>query len=218
MKKATSEPPRRKGRPLSFDRDAALQQAMLLFWQQGYESTSLSDLTSALGVTPPSIYAAFGDKKRLFLNAVERYVGSPSISSTIIANAKSARDAAVALLEASAIGFTGTDSPPGCLLASAAISCSPAAADVQRALAGIRRTVEQQLAARVALDIETGALPCDVDGDALAAHVMSVIQGMSTLARDGAPREKLMRVCKIAMRAWPRRTRRDASQATPIAQ
>ncbi len=176
---------------------------MLLFWRQGYEATSLNDLTSALGVTPPSIYAAFGDKKRLFLEAVERYVGNPTTTSSIIASANTARDAAVALLTASAIGFTGVDTPAGCLLASAAISCSPDAADVQRELADIRGTIEQQLAARIACDVESGALPAHVDGESLAAHIMAVIQGMSTLARDGASREKLLRVCDTAMDAWP---------------
>jgi len=181
---------------------------MLLFWRQGYESTSLHDLTTALGVTPPSIYAAFGDKKRLFLEAVELYVGNPTTTSSIIASANTARDAAVALLTASAIGFTGIDTPPGCLLATAAISCSPDAEDVQRALARIRATIEQQLAARIMHDVDAGALPSHVDGGILAAHVMAVIQGMSTLARDGAPRAKLLRVCETAMDAWPTPPRR----------
>ena len=70
--------PRRAGRPLSFDRDAALNQAMLLFWRHGYESTAVSDLTAAMGVTPPSLYAAFGDKKRLFLEAVALYLSGAS--------------------------------------------------------------------------------------------------------------------------------------------
>lgn len=203
MNKDIRVPRRRQGRPLSFDRDAALHQAMLLFWRHGYESTSLTDLTTALGVTPPSIYAAFGDKKRLFLEAVGRYVGSPMTSSSIIANAKTARDAAVALLTASAIGFTGVDSPPGCLLASAAISCSPDAADVQRELTTIRRSIEHELTSRIAQDVESGVLPRGVHSETLSAHVMAVIQGMSTLARDGAPRAKLLRVCETAMLAWP---------------
>ncbi len=203
MNKDIRVPRRRQGRPLSFDRDAALHQAMLLFWRHGYESTSLTDLTTALGVTPPSIYAAFGDKKRLFLEAVGRYVGSPMTSSSIIANAKTARDAAVALLTASAIGFTGVDSPPGCLLASAAISCSPDAADVQRELTTIRRSIEHELTSRIAQDVESGVLPRGVHSETLSAHVMAVIQGMSTLARDGAARAKLLRVCETAMLAWP---------------
>ncbi len=188
---------------MSFDREVALHQAMLLFWRHGYESTSISDLTAALGVTPPSIYAAFGNKRQLFLEAVERYLTGPVSSASIIADAESARDAVAGLLEAAVVGFTGVDSPPGCLLASAAISCSPAAADVQRELTVFRRTIEHQLAEKIECAIADGELLEGVDTDALAAHTMAVIQGMSTLARDGAPREKLRRVAATAMRAWP---------------
>ena len=207
MKQTDRAPRRKPGRPLSFDRDAALQQAMLLFWRHGYEATSLRDLTDAMGVTPPSLYAAFGDKKALFRAAVRRYLGDPVTSDALIAEAATARDAAWALLQAAALGFTGPDTPPGCLLASAAISCSPDAADVQRDLAAIRRRTEAQLRDRIARAIAAGEIHADAEADAhadaLAGHVMAVIQGMSTLARDGAPRGKLLRVAEAAMRAWP---------------
>ncbi|MES2524591.1 MAG: TetR/AcrR family transcriptional regulator [Gemmatimonadota bacterium] len=176
---------------------------MLLFWRHGYEATSLSDLTAAMGVSPPSLYAAFGDKRRLFLEAVGRYCSGPVTSQSIIEAAESAQDAARGLLEASAVGFTGPETPPGCLLASGAISCSADAADVQAELASVRRGIEQRLRERIEEDIDAGQLDPDTDAEALAAHVMSVIQGMSTLARDGAPRERLVAVADIAMRAWP---------------
>ncbi len=201
--KQTERASRRPGRPRAFDRDAALHQAMLLFWRHGYEATSLSDLTAAMGVSPPSLYAAFGDKRRLFLEAVGRYCSGPVTSQSIIDGAESARDAARGLLEASAVGFTGADTPPGCLLASGAISCSASAADVQAELASVRRGIERRLRERIEGDIDAGELDPDTDAEALAAHVMSVIQGMSTLARDGAPRERLVAVTDIAMRAWP---------------
>lgn len=204
MKQAENVPPRKTGRPLSFDRDAALHQAMLLFWRHGYESTSLSDLTAAMGVTPPSIYAAFGDKKQLFLEAVGRYVSGPVTAETIIDDAPTARDAAIGLLRASAVGFTRAHTPPGCLLASSAISCSVAAADVQRELAAIRRRIELRLKSKIAVDIEAGAISDGADAVALAGHIMAVIQGMSTLARDGASRNKLVRVATTAMLAWPK--------------
>ncbi len=176
---------------------------MLLFWRQGYEATSLSDLTAAMGVTSPSIYAAFGDKKRLFFAVVERYTGGPVTAHDLIDRAASAYDAARALLEASAVGFTGEETPAGCLLASAAISCSEAADDVRQALAVIRRRVETHLGQRIRRDQDAGELPPAADADALAGHVMAVIQGMSTLARDGADREKLLRIAASAMQAWP---------------
>ncbi len=198
----------KKGRPLSFDREAALHQAMLLFWRHGYEATSLHDLTAAMGVTAPSIYTAFGDKKRLFLEAVDRYLSGPVTSGSIIGAAATAEDAARGLLQAAALGFTGNDTPPGCLLASSAISCSAAAADVQGGLAVIRRRIEACLHDKIVQAIAAGEMAADADADALAGHVMAMIQGMSTLARDGAPREKLMRVAATAMLAWPGRPAR----------
>jgi AcrR family transcriptional regulator len=176
---------------------------MLLFWRHGYEATSLRDLTTAMGVTPPSLYAAFGDKKRLFLEAVGRYLSGPVTAERIIEQAATAREAACGLLQAAATGFTGADTPSGCLLASSTVSCSAAAADVQEALAGIRRAIERRLTDKIVQAIDTGQMDAATDAEALAAHTMAVIQGMSTLARDGATREKLMRVSTAAMRTWP---------------
>ena len=203
MKQLETAPRKRKGRPLSFDRDNALQQAMLVFWRHGYESTSLNDLTSAMGITPPSLYTAFGDKKQLFLEAVNRYLSGPITADSIINEASTARDAAWGLLTASAVGFTGNTTPPGCLLASSTISCSATAADVQSAMAAIRCKIEARLRAKIVSAVKKCELPPQFDATALAAHVMAVIQGMSSLARDGAKREKLMRIAEMAMRAWP---------------
>ncbi|MDY7539599.1 TetR/AcrR family transcriptional regulator [Undibacterium sp. 5I1] len=195
---------KKKGRPLSFDRDEALQKVMLLFWQHGYEATSLNDITSALEVKPSSIYSAFGDKKKLFLDAVGLYLSGPITSETIIEQAVSAYDAAQELLRVSAIGFTGTTTPPGCLLASSAISCSDAANDVKLELAAIRRQVEERLRTKILQSIDQKQLPVNTDADGLAAMTMAVIQGMSTLARDGATREKLLHIGEMAMRVWPK--------------
>ncbi len=203
MEKPKLAPRRKIGRPLSFDRAAALHQAMLLFWRHGYEATSLSDLTAAMGVTSPSIYTAFGDKKRLFLEAVGQYLSGPVTSESIIDDAATAQKAASGLLEAAATGFTGADTPPGCLLASSAISCSAAAADVQGELAAIRHRIEARLKSRIARAIEAGEMTGETDAEALAGHIMAVIQGMSTLARDSATREKLMRIAATAMLDWP---------------
>ena len=177
---------------------------MLLFWRHGYEATSVSDLTAAMRITPPSLYAAFGDKKRLFLEAVRRYLASGPVSAEeSIAQAATAREAAAGLLRGSAIAFTGEDTPTGCLLATGAISCSQDAADVQAELASLRGAIEGSLRARIEQAVVAGELPATADADALAGHVMAVIQGLSTLARDGASRDKLMRVVDAAMLAWP---------------
>lgn len=191
---------------MGFDREAALHQAMLLFWRHGYEATSINDLTKAMGITPPSLYAAFGDKKQLFLEAVHRYLSGSVTSESIIDMAPTARAAAAGLLQASAIGFTGETTPAGCLLASSAISCSPAAADVQKALAGIRINIEKRLRSKIARDRTLDELRRTFNSEALAGHIMAVIQGMSTLARDGATRRKLSSVASAAILAWPTRS------------
>lgn len=202
MKNSERHGRHKAGRPLSFDRDAALHQAMLLFWRHGYEATSLNDLTAAMGVTPPSIYAAFGDKKGLFLEAVRRYLASaPPQRAT--GKADTARAMAHDLLRGAALRYTGEDTPAGCLVASAAISCSAAAADVKAELSAIRRDTEALLRARIIGATDAGELPAGTDAEALAAHVMAVVQGLSTMARDGASRKKLMRVVDVAMTAWP---------------
>lgn len=194
---------RKKGRPLSFDREDALTKAMLLFWRHGYEATSLNDLTTALGVKPSSIYSVFGDKKRLFLEAVAKYLSGPVTSESIIDHAVDGREAARGLLKAAAVGFTGQDTPAGCLLASSAISCSEGANDVKDELAAIRRGIEEQLLKKVKESVEAGQLPKDTAAEALASLTMAIIQGMSTLARDGATRDKLLGMIDAVMFAWP---------------
>ncbi len=196
-------PPRRAGRPLSFDRDAALQQAMLTFWRHGYETTSIVDLTTAMGVTAPSLYTAFGDKKRLFLEAARRYAGDPAALRQAIDDAPAAADAARAMLVAAVTGFTGETTPPGCLLASATASGTAESADVRQAIADIRRSIAGHLQARIERDVAAGLLPPATDAAALAALVIAVIQGLSTLARDGASRAALLAVADAALRAWP---------------
>lgn len=194
---------RKKGRPLSFDREAALNKAMLLFWEHGYEATSLNALTSALGVTPSSIYSAFGDKKTLFFEALELYMTGGGSLQMMLDQAPTARAAVQQMLLGAAAGFTGECTPKGCLLASAAVSCSADAGDVRQALGARRRGIEAQVRDRIAAGIRQGDVPADADADALAAMAMALIQGMSTLARDGAAREKLNRIVMVALQGWP---------------
>lgn len=196
-------PIRKRGRPLSFDREQAIEQAMLLFWEHGYEATSLNDLTAALNVTPSSIYTAFGDKKGLFIAAVHCYASGPDNAEAIIQRAATGQEAALGLLRAAAFGFTGECTPRGCLMASSAISCSAMAQDVKIALAEMRRAIEVRLRDKIKGSLKDGSLPKGTDPAALAAHTMAVIQGMSTLARDGASRATLVKVVDSAMKCWP---------------
>lgn len=199
-----ADPLRRPGRPLSFDRDDALRKAMLTFWQHGYETSSVADLTAAMGITTPSLYTAFGDKKQLFLEAVRLYAGAPEAMTAAVASAPTAHAAARDLMQAAAMGYTGEATPRGCLLASATATGSASAADVQRAVADIRRRVQGALQARIERDVSEQALPPETDSTALAGMVMAVMQGMSVLARDGADRAALLSIASVALQAWPR--------------
>lgn len=172
---------------------------MLAFWRHGYETTSVADLTQAMGISAPSLYTAFGDKRRLFLEAMHLYAQRPQDLQAQLDAAPTARVAAHQLLTAAATGFTGDTTPRGCLLASATASGSAEAAEVQRDVAAIRHDIIGRLTARIARD----RLPGPPSAEALATMVVALIQGMSVLARDGVPRETLCAMIEAAMKAWP---------------
>ena len=196
-------PPRRTGRPLSFDRDAALRQAMLTFWRYGYETTSVAELTAAMGVNAPSLYAAFGDKKHLFLEAMRLYAGDPEDMARAIHDSPTAYEAASKLMTVAAVTYTGETTPKGCLLASATASGSVASADVKEAVADVRRRINDWLKTRIDRDVEDGVLPPGTEAAALAGLVLAVTQGMSVLARDGATRASLLAIVEAVLSAWP---------------
>lgn len=213
MEIPTHLPPRRTGRPLSFDREAALRQAMLTFWRHGYETASVADLTAAMGISAPSLYTAYGDKKQLFLEAMRLYAGDPDDMARAIFDAPTAYQAAHDLMTTAAATYTGEATPKGCLLASATASGSAASADVQDAVADVRRTIEGRLRMRIERDIEDGVLPPETQAAALAGLVMAVTQGMSVLARDGATRASLLAMVEAALRAWPGTKANDQAPA-----
>jgi AcrR family transcriptional regulator len=202
MKGAIAKP-RTVGRPLSFDRVAVLEKAMLTFWRHGYETTSISDLTKAMGVTAPSVYTAFGDKKRLFLEAMHRYAGSPEDLDQTLRTSATAYEAVYRMLMSAADAFTNGDTPRGCLLASATASGSAASMDVQEAVARVRRQITDRVRTRIEQDIAAGILPADTQAAALAALAIALIQGLSVLARDGEPGDALKKIVESAMAAWP---------------
>lgn len=176
---------------------------MLVFWRYGYETTSIVDLTTAMGITAPSLYTAFGDKKRLFLEAARRYAGDPDAMVEAIGNAPTALDAARRVMTDAVTGYTGATTPRGCLLASATASGSAASAEVQDLIADIRRGIVDQLRLRIERDVSDRVLPPGIEVQALAGMVVAVIQGMSVLARDGHQRTALMAIVESALRAWP---------------
>jgi AcrR family transcriptional regulator len=198
-----ANPPRKTGRPRSFDRGAALGSAMLVFWKHGYEATSITDLTAAMGISAPSLYAAYGNKKRLFLEAVQLYAGDPAALGRSLAEAPSAAAAVRSFLTAAAVIYTGKTTPPGCLLASATAGVSDESIDMQLAVSQVRRRITGYVKARIAHDIENETLPADTDADALSGGVMAIAQGMSVLARDGLRRPALLAIAEAYLRSWP---------------
>lgn len=194
--------PRKTGRPLSFDRDDVLAKAMLAFWQSGYETTSISDLAAAMGVNAPSLYAAFGNKQKLFLEAMRLYAGDHNALEQEMADAPTARDAVVGMLRRAALLYTGETTPPGCLLASAAATGSPDASEVREAVAAERRKVRDIIVRRIEVDIAKGLLPSDTRSTTLADLAVAVTQGMSVLARDGADRASLLAVAETTTVGW----------------
>src|SRR5260370_12430938 len=197
-------PPRRRGRPLGFDRDQALETAMRLFWNRGYEAISISDLTSAIGITPPALYGAFGDKKRLFLEAVERYEqGTGCFARRALTSEPTAELAIRRLLLDAAKSFTDPKSPKGCLIALGATNCAIESTDIFEALAERRRTAEKAVRARIATCQKAGELSDNADVDALTGMVTATRYGRAIKARDGAQRARLGRIVEQLMMMWP---------------
>lgn len=190
-----------RGRPRGFDRDQALQRAMEVFWEHGYEGTSISDLTAAMGIGPPSLYAAFGSKEQLFREAVELYDSLEGAESALH-DAATARQGIEAMLREHAGNYTDPETPAGCLIVLGATAHAPENRKIAEYLAGWRRETTELLRARLARGVQEGDVPASADIDALAAYFNTLLEGLSVEARDGASREQLERTIDCAMAAW----------------
>jgi AcrR family transcriptional regulator len=192
-----------RGRPRSFDRAAALRRAMELFWEKGYEAASMTDLTSAMGINSPSLYAAFGSKEKLFEEAVALYQASEG---TEIWNAlpekRTAREAVEQFLRRTAISFTRQDKPAGCLIVLGALHADKGSQAACRFLRSLRAENVIALRERMESAVRDGDLPPGTDCLKLATFYATVQQGMSIQARDGASREVLLTIADSAMMAW----------------
>lgn len=191
------------GRPREFDVDKALDTALKLFWQKGYEGTSLSDLTEAMGINRPSLYAAFGNKENLFRKALDRYADGPASAWRRALEAPTAREVVERLLMATADSMTDPRYPGGCLTVQGALSCGDEAQPIRQELACRRQQGQTDLYNRLARAREEGDLPPDSDPCDLARFVSMVTQGMAVQAAGGATREELRRAAELALRAWP---------------
>jgi AcrR family transcriptional regulator len=191
------------GRPRSFDADQALGRALQVFWRRGYEGTSLSDLTAAMGINRPSLYAAFGDKEALFRKALDRYAEGQASYVKEALEQPTARRVVESLLRDAAVLLTDPRNPPGCLNVQGALACGGDAEPVRRELALRRVAAQKVLGVRLKRAQAEGDLPADANPAELARYVATVLHGMSVQAASGATRAELLRVVHTALQAWP---------------
>jgi AcrR family transcriptional regulator len=190
------------GRPRAFDLDRALERALRLFWEKGYEGTSLSDLTKAIGVNRPSLYAAFGNKEALFRKALDRYVEKTVGFVLEAIKEPTARRVVTRLLLSAADMVTNPHHPPGCLTVRGALASGEEADPIRLELALRRSESEALIRKRLDTAKKQGDLPPDANPADLARYLATVYQGMSVQAAGGATRQQLRRVAKIALTAW----------------
>lgn len=194
--------PRPRGRQPTFDRDVALDLALDLFWRHGYEGVGIADLTKAIGIAPPSLYHAFGSKADLYREVLRRY-GANGVQAEDIAAAPSSIDAVRTMFDRAIATVTMPGRPLGCMVSSGLLMTSPEneglAAELRESRAVLRRALES----RIRRDVEEGVLPGTTDSAALARFYITVLQGLSVQALDGATADDLRAVTTNALRAWP---------------
>src|SRR3989440_2758152 len=200
MKSETAAQP---GRPRAFDADVALDRAMHVFWEKGYEGAALSDLTQAMRINRPSLYAAFGNKEQLFRKVLDRYMDGPVAYFGRALTAPKARDVVEEIFLGTARMADDPRIPAGCLMVQGALACGDAS--VRREVAARRAASEAALRHRLQRAKREGDLPKNADPAELAHYVMTVVRGMAVQSAGGASRDQLGRVAKMALRAWPKR-------------
>jgi AcrR family transcriptional regulator len=178
------------GRPRTFDRDDALEKALMIFWEHGYDRTSIAMLVNEIGIAAPSLYAAFGDKEQLFAEAARSYVSQTATVQQEALSRASGRDAVRALLSAAADQYTKAHTPSGCLVMS------------EPRLASVRDEGRAMLLTRLRRASAEGDLRDEVDLDALAEYLDTLLSGMAARARDGASRDQLESSIILGMKAW----------------
>ncbi|MCO5337113.1 TetR/AcrR family transcriptional regulator [Delftia tsuruhatensis] len=188
------------GRPREFDRDQALERAMLAFWRRGYEGTSMADLVQALGIASARIYAAFGSKQDLFREAVQHYeAGDGGFADRAMAQEPRVRDALARVLRDAVATYTDDAHPLGCMVVTAATNCAEENEAVAAWLAGHRRQRTQSLIDRLQRALDEGELRAGTDVQALGDFYATQLHGISVQARDGVPRQRLLAAVQTAL-------------------
>ncbi|MDB5518226.1 MAG: regulatory protein TetR [Tardiphaga sp.] len=191
------------GRPREFDPDKALDVALHVFWSRGYEGASMADLTEAMGITKPSLYAAFGNKEELFRKALDRYVDGPGGYVQVALAKPTVREVVEHLLFQAADAVTDPNNPPGCLAVQGALTCGEAAESIKQELMSRRASGEEDLRQRFERAAAEGDLPVGSDAADLARYVSAILQGMAVQAAGGSSRAQLRKIAEITLRSWP---------------
>ena len=197
---------RERGRPRAFDVDLALDRALAVFWKHGFQDASLQELTDAMGLSKPSLYAAFGDKEALYLKALERYVEKlVATHSQVLVNVPDGRAAVDGFLRSLAGMLADPALPGGCFIinGSADFGGSTIPASVELALRAALHGTEARLLERLRRAQADGDLAYGAQPEALAAMFGSIVAGMAVMAKSGAPLAKLATVIDTAMAVWP---------------
>ena len=192
------------GRPRTFDADKALDRALKVFWRKGYEGASLSELTKAMGINRPSLYAAFGDKEALFRKALERYERGPTGFIREALSEPTARRVAERLLLDAVGSMCGNGHPQGCMLVQGALAAGDTAEPVRHELARHREAGVTALSERLRRAKKERDLPADADPALLARYLMTVMNGMAVQSVSGATTADLRKVAQTALSAWPK--------------
>lgn len=192
------------GRPRAFDMDQALDRALEVFWRKGFEGATLCDLTAAMGINPPSLYAAFGNKEGLFRRALDRYEAQHEAMWQEALEAPTAYEAISRLLKGTAKSLGDERNPPGCLMVQGALCGGDECDAVKQELAARRDASVTLIRERLKRAKREGDLPADADPASLARYVATVIHGMAVQAASGATRKELERVAATAMAAFPK--------------
>lgn len=195
------------GRPRAFDTNDALAKALEVFWRKGFEGTSLTDLTQAMGINKPSLYAAFGNKEQLFLKAIELYEQRPYAFFYPALKQKTAYQVVEYMLLGAASSLADTSHPQGCLIVQGALSCSEAGEAIKETLINRRREGEQDLCERLQRAKTEGDLPETADPLLLARYIVTVLQGMAVQATNGSCSEELHQVAELVLANFPKSNR-----------
>ena len=188
------------GRPIGFDRDAALEAAMLLFWERGYEGTSMADLTQAMGLNPSSIYAAFGDKHALFQLVVNRYMEIRAQYATKALEEPTLKRVIRALFDNTIAFLTTPGHPPTCMTLAGAVGCSVEAKPAKDLMTEIRKQNQIAMRKRLVKAQQSGELPKGINVDDYTRYLSTIIAGLSIQAANGSTKEELKRTAKMALR------------------